>query len=88
MIISQQQKTVLRNMEMQSMKEFFKCATNVIIKQHEMVIWNNLLSLSLKEFVTHAYNVIMKQNLSIWGLIPYAVIVTIKQHRKKILKYM
>ena len=66
------------------MKEFFKCATNVIIKQHERVICNNLLSLSLKEFVTHAYNVIMKQNLSIWGLISYAVIVTIK----KILKYM
>ena len=46
------------------------------------------MSLSLKEFVTHAYNVIMKQNLSIWGLISHAVIVTIKQHRKKILKYM
>ena len=43
-IISQQQKTVLRNM-----KEFVKCATNVIIKQHERVIWNNMLSLSISD---------------------------------------
>ena len=43
-IISQQQKTVLRNM-----KEFVKCATNVIIKQHERVIWNNMLCLSISD---------------------------------------